>query len=100
MPEFELRISTDSKEKTARLKLFRADGHQAGSHVGSNSVRLPEHSAALWEGLFDTRRYVERYTGAMLFEGRGIHRPQQQCSWSGWASFWARPCWARRSCRP
>ncbi len=64
MSEFELRIETDTEQKTARLKLFGADG----SHVGSNEIRLPEHSSALWEGLFDTRRYIERYEGGMIFD--------------------------------
>ena len=64
MSEFELRIETDTEQKTARLKLFGADG----SHVGSNEIRLPEHSSALWEGLFDTRRFIERYEGGMIFD--------------------------------
>jgi hypothetical protein len=64
MAEFELQIETDAQQKVARLKLHRADG----AHVGSNEIHLPEHSSALWEGLFDTRRYVERYEGAMIFD--------------------------------
>jgi tetratricopeptide (TPR) repeat protein len=64
MAEFELRIETGTERKVARLKLFRADG----SHLGSNEISLPEHSSALWEGLFDTRRYVERYEGTMIFD--------------------------------
>ena len=66
MADFELRIDTDADQKVARLKLFGA----GGSHAGSNEVRLPEHSSALWEGLFDTRRYVRRYEGAMIFDGQ------------------------------
>lgn len=64
MAEFNLRIETDTEQKVARLKLSRADG----THLGSNEIRLPEHSSALWEGLFDTRRYVERYEGTMIFD--------------------------------
>ena len=64
MAEFELRIETDAGQKVARLKLSRADG----KHLGSNEIRLPGHSSALWEGLFDTRRYVERYEGSMIFD--------------------------------
>ena len=64
MAEFELRIETDTDEKAARLKLFRADG----THLGSNEIRLPGHSSALWEGLFDTRCYVQRYEGSMIFD--------------------------------
>ena len=64
MAEFELRIETDTDQQLARLKLFGVDG----GHLGSNDIRLPEHSSALREGLFDTRRYVERYEGAMIFE--------------------------------
>ncbi len=62
--EFELRIETDTAQKLARLKLFGAEG----DHIGSNEIHLPEHSSALWEGLFDTRRYVERYEGSMIFD--------------------------------
>lgn len=64
MAEFELRIETNTEEKLARLKLSGADG----SHLGSNEIRLPDHSSALWEGLFDTRRYVQRYEGSMIFD--------------------------------
>ena len=66
MAEFELRIETDAERKSARLKLSAADGR----HLGANEIRLPEHSSALWEGLFDTRRYVERYEGTLLFDDR------------------------------
>ncbi len=64
MADYELRIETDTAQKVARLKLSRADG----SHVAANEIALRKHSAALWEGLFDTRRYVEGYEGALLFD--------------------------------
>ncbi len=59
MADFELRIETDTDEKVARLKLFGADG----SNAGSNEISLPKHSSALWEGLFDARRCKGNSTG-------------------------------------
>jgi hypothetical protein len=66
MAEYELHVETDPDRKVARFKLFHSDGRIAGA----NEVELPEHSSALWEGLFDTRRYIERYDGSMIFEGQ------------------------------
>ena len=63
MAEFELHIETDSEQQLARLKLFGTDGN----YLAANEIHLPAHSTALWEGLFDTRRYVERYQGTLLF---------------------------------
>ena len=66
MANYELLVDTDVNQKVARFKLSNADTAQ---HLASNEVILPEHSSALWEGAFDTRRYIERYDGAMIFEG-------------------------------
>ena len=66
MAEFELSVETDTDQKVAWLKLSPADG----GRVVSNDVRLGEHNSALWEGLFDTRHYVRRYEGAMVFDGQ------------------------------
>jgi hypothetical protein len=66
MADYELQVQTDAAQKVARFKLFHADGR----HLASNEITLPDHSSALWEGLFDTRRYIERYEHAILFEGQ------------------------------
>ena len=66
MSEYKLRVETDAEQSLARFKLFHGDDRL----LGSNEIRLPEHSSALWEGLFDTRRYIERYEGAMVFNGQ------------------------------
>jgi tetratricopeptide (TPR) repeat protein len=67
MAEYELHVETASQHKVARLKLFHSDGRLVEN--GSNEIALPEHSSALWEGLFDTRRYIERYAGSMILDG-------------------------------
>ncbi len=41
-----------------------------GVQVGAQQVQLPEHSPALWTGLFDTRRYVLLHQGNLLLEGQ------------------------------
>ncbi|MCP4351866.1 MAG: CHAT domain-containing protein [Desulfobacterales bacterium] len=65
--QYELIIKTEPEERLARLRLLDNNGVQAGS----NTVRLSEHSPAMWEGLFDTRRYVERYQKNLMDkEGR------------------------------
>jgi tetratricopeptide (TPR) repeat protein/NAD(P)-dependent dehydrogenase (short-subunit alcohol dehydrogenase family) len=68
MAEYELRVETDSDQKVARLKLFHSDGRLVEN--GSNEITLPEHSSALWEGLFDTRRYIGRYERSMRPDGQ------------------------------
>ncbi|MCP4104201.1 MAG: CHAT domain-containing protein, partial [Desulfobacteraceae bacterium] len=65
--QYELIIKTEPEERLARLRLLDNNGVQAGS----NTVRLSEHSPAMWEGLFDTRGYVERYQKNLMDkEGR------------------------------
>ena len=68
MAEYELRVQTDPDQKVVRLKLFHSDGGLVEN--GSTEIIQAEHSPALWEGLFDTRRYIERYEGAMIFDGQ------------------------------
>lgn len=56
---FDLHVSTDRAALTAELRLADA----AGSQLAWREVRLAEHPASRWEGLFDLRGYVERYAG-------------------------------------
>ncbi len=60
--QYELIINTE--DRLARLRLLDNNGIQAGSHT----VQLSEHSHAMWEGLFDTRGYVERYQKNLMDE--------------------------------
>jgi tetratricopeptide (TPR) repeat protein len=68
MLEYELSVEPDEKTRLIRLRLTDQDG----VHCGSHQVVLAEHSIRLWEGLFDTRRYVERYTGSLLRDGASV----------------------------
>jgi len=61
---YELIVETDLDQMIARFRLNDEHGEQ----LGANQVLLTEHSRFLWEGLFDTRRYVERYEGILLWE--------------------------------
>ncbi len=65
-PAFELELATDPDDGVARLRLKDAAGVQRAAH----QVKLAEHSPAMWEGLFDTRAYVERYQGGTRFTDR------------------------------
>ena len=66
VPAFVLDIDTDPTAGVIRLRL--TDGQ--GRHVGANQVSLAEHSPALWQGLFDTRAYVQTYAGSIRFTDR------------------------------
>ncbi|MGA1867756.1 MAG: CHAT domain-containing protein [bacterium] len=61
---FELYLDTNPADKTARLKLKDKHGRQ----VGNQQIRLKDEDAASWEGLFDTRRHVQRYEGSCRYE--------------------------------
>jgi len=58
---FELILETQPKEDIVRLRLLDEDGVQ----LAASLVELRKQSRAKWEGLFDTRRYVELYAGAL-----------------------------------
>ena len=65
---YELAVETEPKERIVRFRLK----NEGGKQVGANQVVLGEHSRALWEGLFDTRRYVELYRGRTLEDGTKV----------------------------
>jgi hypothetical protein len=65
-PVFALDVGTDPDEKVVRLRLTDEQGRQ----LGANQVRLAEHGAALWQGLFHTRAYVRTYANSVLFTDR------------------------------
>ncbi|MFL6293927.1 MAG: hypothetical protein ACJ759_23780, partial [Thermoanaerobaculia bacterium] len=61
-----LDVRTDPDSDVIRLRL--TDEHDR--QLGANQVRLSEHSAALWQGLFDTRSYVDTYADSVRFTDR------------------------------
>ncbi len=61
---YELIVTPEPEDKAVRLNLNDPDG----THKGNNVVLMREHRLSLWEGLFDTRRYVNRYAGQMRDE--------------------------------
>jgi len=65
-PVFALDVGTDPDEKIVRLRLTDEQGRQ----LGANQVRLADHGAALWQGLFHTRAYVRTYANSVLFTDR------------------------------
>jgi hypothetical protein len=56
---FDLEVVTDARALTTELRLR----DPAGNQLAWNQVRLRDHPASRWEGLFDLRRYVRRYAG-------------------------------------
>ncbi|MBL7181215.1 MAG: hypothetical protein ISS65_13565 [Desulfobacterales bacterium] len=62
--QFELHLDTDPSNKTARLELKDEHGRQ----LANRQIRLKDQDAASWEGLFDTRRHVQRYQGSHLYD--------------------------------
>src|SRR5262245_39210277 len=66
MVVYALDVVTDPKAMTATLKL--KDVHEI--FLAGNEVKLADHEASLWEGLFDTRRHVRRYAEHSLPDGQ------------------------------
>ena len=58
---FYLRIDPRLDEKLVSLTLRDEHGRQ----LAARQVRLSDHSAAQWEGVFDARRYVRSYQHAL-----------------------------------
>ncbi|MCP4664193.1 MAG: hypothetical protein GY856_53090 [bacterium] len=64
--DFELDLTTHPDDGLVRFRLRNQDGQ----HLAAHQVRLVDHGAALWEGLFDTRSHVRRYAGSTRFTER------------------------------
>jgi len=64
--QFELVVETQKQDKVIRFRLN--DAH--GSHLAGAQVKAAERDLAGWQGVFDTRRYVERYAGSQLRPGQ------------------------------
>src|ERR1039458_3446333 len=58
---FELLIETEPNQAIARLRLIEEHGTQLAASI----VELLKQSPAKWEGLLDTRHYVQCYTGSL-----------------------------------
>jgi CHAT domain len=65
MADFVLDVDTNAAQRAATLRL--SDGQ--GRHRASHEVRLADHPASTWEGVFDTRRYVRRHAGNIVLAG-------------------------------
>lgn len=65
MAEFRLIVETDARNHRAEFRLL----DESGAQLGYQAVSLPDHGLSYWEGLFDTRRYVDRYAGNTQWEG-------------------------------
>ncbi len=57
LPTFELQAGAREDERTLELRLCDAAGHS----LATNVTRLAAHPSSRFEGLFDLRRFVERY---------------------------------------
>jgi tetratricopeptide (TPR) repeat protein len=65
MAEFRLIVETDAANHRAEFRLK----DESGAQLGYQAVALPDHGLSYWEGLFDTRKYVDRYAGNTQWEG-------------------------------
>src|SRR6185369_11152599 len=63
---FALDVDTDPDAGVVRLRLTDEQGRQ----LGANQMRLAEHGAALWQGVFDTRAFVDTYANSVRFTDR------------------------------
>jgi hypothetical protein len=61
-------VDTDQDQKLAAFRLYNEHGQQLAFH----QIKLSEHSPALWEGLFDTRRYIKRYAGNLCLKTQSL----------------------------
>jgi hypothetical protein len=66
MPLFVLDVDPIPGHRALGLRL--SDEH--GRHLGASQVRLDDHPAPMWEGLFDARGYVRRFEGGLRLEGK------------------------------
>ena len=90
--DFELRVETHPEQKAATLRLVDADGVQHGYH----QISFPDQGPAFWEGLFDTRRFVQRYTGSLLWDGQTVPATAEVLL-ERLGRSWASRCWGPRS---
>ena len=63
--QYELIVETRPAQQIVTFRLL----NEAGDYKGSHEIAVTEDRAALWEGLFDTRRHVERYERNLRQDG-------------------------------
>ncbi len=63
--QYELIVETFQDQNVVKLRLE----DDFGQFKAANEVNLASDKSALWEGLFDTRRHVDRYEGSMRWDG-------------------------------
>jgi len=68
MKEMLLQLIVEADEVRNPVRFRLLDEH--GVQLVSRQVLLDDHDLSHWEGLFDTRRYVDRLEGNLLGEGK------------------------------
>ena len=63
--QYELYVETQPEQPLVTFRLL----NEAGDYKGSHEIAVTPERAADWEGIFDTRRHVERYEEQQLREG-------------------------------
>ena len=63
--QYELYVETRPEQPLVTFRLL----NEAGDYKGSHEIAVTPERAAAWEGIFDTRRHVERYEEQLLREG-------------------------------
>ena len=63
--QYELYVETRPEQPIVTFRLL----NEAGDYKGSHEIAVTPERAAAWEGIFDTRRHVERYEEQLLREG-------------------------------
>jgi hypothetical protein len=65
MQLFLLDVDVMAPQRAFSLRL--SDEH--GRHLGASQVRLDDHPARIWEGLFNTRAHAKRFAGVLRDQG-------------------------------
>ena len=63
--QYELFVETRPEQPLVTFRLR----NEAGDYKGIHEIAVTPERAAAWEGIFDTRRHVERYEEQLLREG-------------------------------
>jgi len=52
--------------------------NEHGQFMAHQEIRMSDHPASYWEGVFDTRRHVDRYEGSLLWENAAKPETEEQ----------------------
>jgi tetratricopeptide (TPR) repeat protein len=72
--QYQLIVETFQEQNTVKLRLLDDNGQ----FRAANEIRLSDHRPSLWEGLFDTRRHLQRYEGSTQWEGADTPETAEQ----------------------